>query len=293
MRDLTRQKPGSLFDNTILSILKSAHDKYGLKVQLNLFYKTHSASDGEFSLEEMTDAYKQEWKDNADWLKLSFHARQTDIIYPYINASYDEVKKDFKMVKNEIVRFAGEKSFAQGLVLHWIPMSKEGCCALYDCGTRIMSASSGDDKEYIGAPDSLPALHAARLLQSKKPEEALLNIGLNGAPISGSFCGYNHISDRQAEETKYNTKSVLDAETGMRFKKFCNTSCVEKYKIEEIESALESLSNSEYICGGTHEPFFYPEYRSYQPDLGEKIHIMCKVLAQSNYNFVFVHEFAE
>ena len=36
-RDLTRQKPKSVFDNPFMKVLKEMHEKYGLKVQLNLF----------------------------------------------------------------------------------------------------------------------------------------------------------------------------------------------------------------------------------------------------------------
>ena len=39
-RDLTREKPAKLFDNPFLNMLKEAHDTYGLKIQLNIFYKT-------------------------------------------------------------------------------------------------------------------------------------------------------------------------------------------------------------------------------------------------------------
>ena len=40
LRDITRQNPKSLFDNPFMNMLKTAHDKYGLKTQLNLFYRT-------------------------------------------------------------------------------------------------------------------------------------------------------------------------------------------------------------------------------------------------------------
>ena len=40
LRDLTREKPASLFDNNYMAILKRAHDEYGVKVQLNAFYRT-------------------------------------------------------------------------------------------------------------------------------------------------------------------------------------------------------------------------------------------------------------
>ena len=39
-RDLTRKQPASLFDNPFLKMLKKAHDEYGLKTQLNVFFKT-------------------------------------------------------------------------------------------------------------------------------------------------------------------------------------------------------------------------------------------------------------
>ena len=40
LRDLARQRPASIFDNAFLKMLKSAHDAYGLTVQLNVFYRT-------------------------------------------------------------------------------------------------------------------------------------------------------------------------------------------------------------------------------------------------------------
>ena len=38
LRDITRERPASLFDNPFLKMLKANHDKYGMKVQLNIFY---------------------------------------------------------------------------------------------------------------------------------------------------------------------------------------------------------------------------------------------------------------
>ena len=39
-RDITREKPKSIFEQTLLKMLKEAHDKYGIKVVLNAFYRT-------------------------------------------------------------------------------------------------------------------------------------------------------------------------------------------------------------------------------------------------------------
>ncbi|MBQ2841165.1 MAG: hypothetical protein IJE70_07435 [Oscillospiraceae bacterium] len=40
LRDITREKPKSAFDQHFFKTLKECHDKYGAKVQLNLFYRT-------------------------------------------------------------------------------------------------------------------------------------------------------------------------------------------------------------------------------------------------------------
>ena len=36
-RDLARERPTSIYDNKFMKMLKEAHDKYGMKVQLNIF----------------------------------------------------------------------------------------------------------------------------------------------------------------------------------------------------------------------------------------------------------------
>ena len=110
LRDLTRQRPKSLFDNPFMAPLKECHDKYGLKLQINLFYRTdfYYGMD-EFTLKEVTDAYKSEWQANKDWLRLGFHSLQEFPDYPWLNASYADVKKFFAMTHSEPT---------QGLNLH-------------------------------------------------------------------------------------------------------------------------------------------------------------------------------
>ena len=91
LRDITRQKPATLFDNPFMKMLKTAHDKYGLKVQLNLFYRTDSFYGYDmFSLADVTDAYKAEFEANSDWLKMAFHAFEEFPDYPHVNASYED-----------------------------------------------------------------------------------------------------------------------------------------------------------------------------------------------------------
>jgi hypothetical protein len=105
LRDIARERPSSLFDHAYLAFLKSLHDKYGMKVQLNVFFETHPLSDplgekGSFNLSEMPDCYKEEWKANSRWLRLAFHAKAEFPDYPFINVTYDEMKDAFTRVRD-------------------------------------------------------------------------------------------------------------------------------------------------------------------------------------------------
>ena len=122
IRDIARERPASIFDNAFMKMLKHAHDETGLTVQLNLFYRTDFFyGDDEFTLKEMPDIYKDEFEANSNWLKLAFHAKQEFPDYPYVNATYDDVKKNYTAVVDEIIRFAGEKSVSTALCPHWLP----------------------------------------------------------------------------------------------------------------------------------------------------------------------------
>ena len=112
-RDIARQKPKSIYDNDFFKMLKHAHDETGMTVQLNLFFRTDFfyGSD-EFTLSEMPSCYKKEFEEASDWLKFSFHSKQEFPDYPYINAKYADVKKDYTELIDEVRRFAGEKSIS-------------------------------------------------------------------------------------------------------------------------------------------------------------------------------------
>lgn len=290
-RDLTRKQPASLFDNPFLHALKAAHDRYGLKVQLNVFYRTDFfyGSD-EFTLADMTDAYKAEWEAAADWLKLGFHAKQEFPDYPYINADYRDVKQDFDAIQKEVFRFAGEKSFANAVVTHWLPMSKEGCQALKDSGIKIMSASYGEKTAYNGDRSILPYGHAFRLEQNRKPETGIFIRKTNDKAITASLCGYNHVSEEKIMETDGTRKAVLDAETGMYFKKFCSGHVLNLIEKENIEAEFLPYLDKEYFCYATHEQYFYADYYAFQPDYAEKIMTAAELVAKKGYTHFFAEE---
>ena len=152
LSDLTAKQPDSLFDNAYLAVYKRLHEKFGVKVQLNLFYET----DG-FNLSQMTDKYKSEWDANADWLKLSFHSRANDT-RTYGEDGYQTLFCDCSAVNQEIIRFAGERSLAKTTTVHFCKCSKDGLRALADCGYRGLLGLYGTDEEprfSYGLPENL------------------------------------------------------------------------------------------------------------------------------------------
>ena len=124
LRELTETPRESLFDHPYLALYRRLHETYNLKIQLNLFFK-----DASFTVSDMTDRYKSEWENAADWLKLSFHSL-AETVKPYEFSDYDEVYRDGSAVHREILRFAGKKSLAKTTTVHYCLATEDGVRAL-------------------------------------------------------------------------------------------------------------------------------------------------------------------
>ena len=292
LRDIARKKPKSLFDSDFLKPLKDAHDRFGLKLQINLFYRTDFFYGmDEFTLADVTDAYKSEFSANSDWLKLGFHSLQEFPDYPWINASYDDVKKVFGMIKGEIVRFAGEDSFTSACVPHWCPMSKDGVRALKDCGIKVMECSVGPRYRYDGKPERLPYGHAFRIMQNRRPEVGFYWRESRNAAISSSVCSYNHISLEQSAATELSAKYVYDRATGMNFKHmFCDAPCLNLCTMKTLAEDTAKVLGREYLIFANHEQYFFNDYFAYQPEYADKIRLMCRTMQENGYGFVLMEE---
>lgn len=291
-RDLARERPASIYDNAFMKTLKEAHDKYGMKVQLNIFLRTDFFyGNDEFCLSEMPDCYKGEFEEASGWLKFGFHSKQEFPDYPYVNASYEDVKANLDQTKAEVFRFAGENSFAYAVVPHWLPISKEGCRALADGGIKLTSVSSGERTPYNGDPSTLPYGHAARLLHNRKPETMLYRRGTRDVAIDSSICAYNHLPTEVVEKMKHTFEYYKDQETGLGFKRFCVGPCLNLTPLDEIEEeCITKGIGGEYFGYATHEEYFYPDYFAYQPDYAEKIMKAAEVVHRYGYEYFFVEE---
>lgn len=291
LRDLTRNRPASIFDHPFLNMLKTAYEKYGVKTKLNLFYRTdYFYGYDEFSLEDMTDAYRTEWEANSHFLKLSFHAKHEFPDYPHVNAKYEDIKSLFKDTEREVIRFAGKNSFSYSITPHWLPMSKAGVQALYDCGAKILDCTVGDDvREYNGDSSSLPYGHEFRLLHNRQPETKVFTRPDRDPAIANSICAYNHLTTDIPAALANNLEYHIDKETGMAFKKF-GPFCLNVTPFEEIEPRLTTYLGNEYVGVMDHEQYFYEDYFNYQPDYADKIFKMGEMLKEKGYEFFFIEE---
>jgi len=236
----------SIFENPYLGLFRQVHELYGTKVHFNLYYQTEG-----FNLSQFPDKYKGEWKDNAGWLRLSFHALQNDPDMPYKNAGYDTVKKDCELVMDQIRRFAGEELMDQVTTLHWGEATVEGCRALRDSGYTALAGYFNLEKE----------------------------------PVSYYLEG---------EQRKHLNQRFIwrDNREGIIFNRIALV--INTIPLEQVVPFLDGLRSGSrkpaYVDLMIHEQYFYPFYRDYQPDYGQKVLSSVKWAEENGYKPAFLGE---
>ena len=256
------EKYPSLFDHHFLSPFKKAHELYGAHVHLNLYYEFNDESAADFTehkkyfnLTMMTDRYRKEWEENADWLTLSYHAHANYPDMPNKHLSGEFIADSMRKVHKEILRFAGPKSLIPATTAHWGNGYIDPLRAFREGGYLIQFGSFrqiDNDEAYLSyyGRDGLPAY-------------------LRGAGLDA----YNHKSD--AEEGSEGRDVWRDNKEDIYY---CHTDMVLNNNTgiptENIESWLDtylSLRPSIGIVGlMIHEEYYYSDYINYIPDCGER-----------------------
>ena len=293
-RELAMLKPKSIWDHFYFAAFREAHEKYGLKVQMNIFYRNdfyYGARGAEFTLKDMPDTWKAEFQAAKDWLRFGFHSYSEFPDYPWINASYEDVKFTWDLLTREVERFAGPGMFAKAVTPHWGPISKEGCVALRDCGVKAIWVSAGKRYEYNGDRTVLPYGHAMRIENFRKSETAVYWRPGGGDDISVSACGYNHLLPDQVEQTRGTYNWLHDKATGCNFMAFgCGAPCLNLWKLEDIPAKMKEALGNEYLIHATHEEYWFKDYFAYQPDSREKLLTACKMVHDAGYEYFFIED---
>ena len=272
--DLAKERPQRAFEHFYLKGLKAIHDKYGLKVTLNCFFHNDHH---EFMLSDMPDIWKGEFIDNSDWLKLSFHAYSEFPDRPYLEASAEEFGKDYDLVKNEIIRFAGESTWIPPVVIHWANINPAVADELIKRGTkaysnnfraRVMGGPSLADRQKGGDMNRVQSRSCSGVDKSTVNEGLDMHYSIN-------------------EETNYVRQhhSYYDPTLGIFFfggsGACCNLTPIEEIpKRYEKQDELSRRFGFETFGMGSHEQYTFPYYPNYIPDHLQRIECAARCLVE-------------
>ena len=257
LRDIAQKNYASLFDCFYLAMLRDLHKKYGVKFTVNIFYTAADdakfATDGDFKLPQFPDRYKGEWRDNADWLRLAFHAHDNMPDRPYEFATPEKLIADLDLVTAEIHRFAGEEAYAPPTVIHWGLTPHAAFKPLYSRGVRVLSG------------------YFVKL---------------------GGKWDVNYRWDNAHSEYLSRHNAWKDFESGMVFSRIsivCNTTPVDQV-VATLEPLARDPNTAEIMDLFTHEQYFWPFYFHYLPDHRQRVETAIRWVSERGYKPVFFHE---
>lgn len=257
--DLARERPKRAFDHFYLSALRKLHEKYGMRVTLNTFYHNDH---NEFLLKDMPDTWRSEFEDNADWLRFALHAYSEFPDRPYIESSRKKFTQEINQFRDEILRFAGEKSYIVPVVMHWGNISPGAADELIKLGAKCYSEALRP--RLMGTPpnDELTSAEAAKEFRSE--------VYLPPQPALARHYGFG-------EEIDYMEKHGCRYDSGLKLFFFHDWIIVNLLPLEKIPRLFaETLKRADrYGCdvfsAGGHEQYSFPYYFNYQPDHIQKL----------------------
>ena len=144
LRDLAHDDARSLFEHPYLAFWQRMHREYGTKVHAGIYLECPG-----FHLSEFPDRFHAEWQENADWLRLAFHARAAEPARPYLDTPAEQVEQDYLAVTEQILRFAGHALLSPFTTIGSAEATREACRALHRQGVRGLAGAFLPD----GIPD--------------------------------------------------------------------------------------------------------------------------------------------
>jgi hypothetical protein len=250
LRDIAEKQYSSLLDCFYLKMLHDLHTKYGAKFTLNVFYQS---IDGNFKLSDFPDRYRSQWRDNADWLRLAFHAYCELPDRPYQDAPPEKLIADLDAVAAEIRRFAGEATYVPPSIVHWGMTRPSAYLPLYTRGVRTLSG-------YF----------------SKAGTRWDVNYNLDGEHSA-------YLSRHNA--WKHFESGIVFSRTSM----VCNSTPIERI-VPTLASLAKDPNLAEIMDLLTHEQYFWPFYKNYLPDHAQRLDTALRWCTDEGYQPIFCHE---
>ena len=249
LRDIHQQAYDSLFDCWYLALLRRLHETYGAKFVLNVYFTT----DDGFDLTQLCDGYRGEWEAAASWLKLSFHARANLPDRPYQYAPASRLMDDFAQVREQIVRFAGERTWSPPTVIHWGMVQPAALPALAAEGVRVLSG-------FFGRRNGVDDVH--------------------------------YFLDEARCEHLRRHDCLVDFDTGIVFSRVdivCNNTPPDQV-VPTLAPLVDDPHRAEIMDLFTHEQYFWDFYHNHLPDHPERVEAAVRFVAEQGYEPVFFHE---
>ena len=261
LQDIAKSNYKSIFENPFLALYKKAHDLYGTRVHMNIFYEYtdscmqfFSGHKEYFNLSMMPDKYREEFKANVDWLRFSFHARANCPDYPYRDTSMDKLDNDIRMVHREMARFMGKEAMSSVTTLHWGTTNLQGVRILRNNGYRGL----------VGYFD----------------------LDENGAP----WVAYHY--PKEIVENLTNRDFWVDTSEDVTLVK-CDI-CLNLHKLNEIVPLLDEVKKNPHKAGFIeliiHEQYFYEDYTAYIPEYSDIILSAAKWAYENKYEPSFLED---
>ena len=249
LRDIADKGYGSLFDCHYLAIVQDLHQRYGARFVLNVYYTTGD----DFDLPQFPDRYRTEWRDNAHWLKLAFHARADLPARPYQYAAPETLLADWRQVDEQIRRFAGDEVCSAPTVIHWGMVRPAALGPLYEHGVRVLS---GFFTHRQGVWD------------------------------------VNYWLDDTRSEYLSRHDALMDFESGVLFSNVdlvCNSTPIAEIE-PQLEAMVADPNRVEIVDLFTHEQYFWPFYSHHLPDHAQRLDTAIRWVTERGYEPVFFHE---
>ena len=254
LKELTEGDYKSIFDHPYLAVYKKAHDLYGAKVHINLFYAFDDRArakfnddHGYFDLSMMTDRYKDEFIKNSDWLKLAFHARSEHPDRPYKYADRETVRRDCVAVCREICRFAGPGCISDSTTVHWGEGNREVIRELRALGFTSLTG--------------------------------YFTLTKSGEPSVSYYHSVDDVVHLGARDFRMDTSE--DMIFG-RIDRVLNVGTLEDV-MKEVDFASNNPHRGGFVSIMIHEQYFYPDYSHHRPDFEQRVLQPCKLLAERGY----------
>lgn len=261
LKELSEGNYKSIFDHPYLALYKKAHDLYGAKVHLNLFYAFDEKAQsfftnrkGYFDLSMTTDRYKEEFINNSNWLKLAFHAKSEYPDRPYKYASREKILEDYTLVCREICRFAGKECIPNSTTIHWGEANREVVGTLRSLGLHSLTGYFEKDT--------------------------------GGEPL------VSYYADIETVEHVGKRDFWMDTKENMifgRIDRVLNIGTLNEV-LKSVDEISEDKHRGGFVSIMIHEQYFYEDYTRYLPDFEKRVLDSCEILNKKGYKASFISE---